>query len=306
MARLPTDLAVPAHVDGVSEALVRARGDALVDLYAGWRELTIARASAAAERARELERVEARAQVVLNSVQAARSLGAPSAEAPAGGEALVAGADPLAAFVATATRELEEAKAALARRAEEEERFFAEAIAGTRERVRAHADLLLVQHRPRVEAQVQPVGKDRSLVHLGRLEPQDVVLLGYVLSGRLLTRYDAFFDDAVDEVGQEPARFYAEEGNERTRFERPEDEEALIDEPGRLFLPAKGMLPFAVPGRAFPRFRLVNRGPVIEAEARSEGGAYEHLMPRASAELLSGYLIRLQLEGRLELALKVA
>ena len=66
------------------------------------------------------------------------------------------------------------------------------------------------------------------------------------------------------------------------------------------------MIPFRLPDRDFPRFRLMNRGPVMEAEAREKGGAFSHLMSRDSAELLSGFLIKLKIEGRLDLSLRVA
>ncbi|MGC4114290.1 MAG: hypothetical protein QM765_06675 [Myxococcales bacterium] len=295
------------RLEGVAEALARARGENLADLYDAWRDLLIAQASAAAARSREAEALEVRAQMLIKSVESARalSLGAPVGEEKpkkgkkTGGKKKVAAkpdaaalavagaasaADPLAGFIAESQKELDASRKALSARTTDEERFFASELAQVKERLRARASSLLVSHQPRLEVRVQPVGKERSLVHVTRPEPQDLVLVAFLLSGKLFTRFDAFFDDSVDELGLEPARFYAEEGNPTVRFDRIEDEEALLFDPQRVFVPAKGMFAFQAPGHAFPRFRLMNRGPVLEAEARDQGGAYENLMPRASAE----------------------
>jgi hypothetical protein len=302
MPNPPKDLALPATLEGVSDALARAQGENLVDLYDAWRSLIIAQAGAAADRAREADRLNVKAQTVLKSVESAREL---SAQVVTPGSTDLTRADPLAEFVAGAQMELDEARAALAHRREEEEAFFAAQIEQIKRRIKHRADSLLAHHKPWVQAQVQPVGKDRSIVHLTRPEAQDLVLLAYLVSGRLFTRYDAFLDDSVDELSLEPARFYAEEGNARVRFDSLEEEEAFLDEPERLFWPVKAMIPLRVPGHDFPRFRLINRGPVMEAQAREKDGAWEHLMPRTSAELLTGLFIKLKIDGRIELLLGV-
>ncbi len=288
----------------VEAALAHARGDNLVDLYDAWRELRLAHAAASAERARAREQLEVRAETVLRSVESARQLGPASAGPDTGHE--LSAPDPLAEFLVASQQELAAAREELDARTLDEERLFATEIESLRARLLAKAELLLAHHRPRLEVQVQPVGRERSLVHLGRLEEQDVVLVGFLFTGKLLTRWDAFRDDAVDQVGEEPARLYAEENSTKVRYDRLEDEEAVFDDPGTRFLPARGVLPLRAPGHAFPRFRLINRGPVIEAQARSEGSGYEALMPRASAELLSGYFIRLKVDGKIELKLSVA
>lgn len=318
MPRPPNETAL-TRLEGVAEALARARSENLSDLYDAWRDLLVARASAAAARARDSEALEVRAQMLLKSVENARelALGAtalrPGSKRPKKGrknggkeKAGLAVADPLAGFVAESQRELDAARAALSARAAEEERFFAAELAQVKERIRVSASALLLHHQPRLEVRVQPVGKDRSIVHVARPGPQDLVLVAFLLSGKLFTRFDAFDDDSVDQLGLEPPRFYAEEGNAAARFERVEDEEALLFDPQRAFVPVKGMFALQVPGHDFPRFRFVNRGPVLEAEARARGGAYENLMPRASAELLSGLFIKLKIEKRIELVLRVA
>ncbi|MBI5547130.1 MAG: hypothetical protein HY901_24885 [Deltaproteobacteria bacterium] len=305
----PSQLSL-AHLDGIDDALARAHGASLEDLYDGWRRLLVTQAGAALRRASERETLDLRAGMLLRSVENARALmmsPVPAASADAPPDASLAAADPLGSFIAESQRELEGAREALRRRAEDEERFFQSEIAQVKARVQQHADTLLAHHRPRVEAQVQPVGRDRSLVHLVRPEPQELLLFAYVVSGKLFTRFDAFLDDSVDELGPEPPRFYREEGNDSVRFDRLEDEEALLDDPSQRFVPVKGMISLRIPGRAFPRFRLMNRGPLIEAEARPDGRSpYEHLMPREAAELLVGFLIKLKIDRRIELVLKLA
>jgi hypothetical protein len=294
----------------VRDALVRVgAAQTLVDLYDGWLKLRLSRASASAERAAEAERLTLRAEYVLKSVANARQVGVREDGAPA--ERLkrraraVERSDPFAEFVSAAQAELLAARDALRARGLREERLFERELASVKAKLRARVQANLERSRPTVRAEVRPVGRDRSLVHVARPGDDEAVLLYYVLSGRLFTRYDAFFDDSVDDLSLGPARFYPDEGNECARFPSPDAEDAFCDDPRHLFLPVKGMMPFRIPGHDFPRFRLVNRGPMAEVEARSGPDPYTHLMPRAAAELLSGYLIRLKVERRLEVVLQV-
>ncbi len=292
----------------VADALVRAQaGSTLVDLYDGLLHLRLARAQAAAERQRERERLDVRGELLLRTVESARAVQAAPAQAAepeAAGGALQKASDPLAEFLAKAEDELAQARGALEERARREEEFFAGQVAQLEAALRERVDSMLAAHRPALDAVVQPVGREHALIQVTRPAPDDAVLIGFVLSGKLFTRYDAFFDDAIDDLSLEPARFYAEEGNPCARLPDVDAEDALCAEPGRAFVPAKGHISFRVPGHDFPRYRLVNRGPVAEVQARAAGGEYAPLMPRAAAELLSGYLLRLKLEGRLEVALR--
>jgi hypothetical protein len=304
-----TKLALPRGLDfsaEVADALARARvAETLVDHYDAWLKLRLARSGAQAERQREAERLEQRASLVLGTVETARHI-APASSAPAKGRALAQRADPLGEFVEQAQAELAAARRALEQRGRAEEHAFDEALTKVRSSIVGLARKTLAHYRPRLEVTMQPVGAERSLVHLGRPSPDDAVLLCYLLTGKLFTRYDAFFDDAVDDADLPPPRFYAEEGNPVARLPTIDDEDALSFEPERLFVPFKGFIPFRVAGQDFPRFRIVNRGPVAEVEARQAGGAYQALMARADAELFTGWLLRLNVEAKLELALTVA
>ena len=296
-----------AQAEAVGEALARARGaEAIADLYDGWLRLRVARASAAAEVAREREKLEVKAGLMLKSVQSARGLTPPAGPSakPKGKSLAKDAADPFGAFLASAERELEGARTALAARAEAEERFFESELEALRARIAARVEAVLEHHRPRVEAMLRPVGRDRALVHLAQPSRDDAVLLCFLLSGKLPTRYEAFFDDTVDDLALSPAPFFGEEGVP-ARPASLDEEDAICVDPERRFVPLKAMIAFRLPGRDWPRFRLVNRGPLAELEVREEGGSYERLLPLESAELFSGLLIRLEVERRIELAIEI-
>ena len=311
----PTALAFPPghpQAEEVGDALVRVRAaQTLVDLYDAWLRLRLARAASAAERAREAERLEVQARYLLKSVESARTIqpASPAAPAKKGGRKAAGGkapakADPYAAFLASAESELATARQTLQERSEHEERLFQREIEGVQARIKERVEATLVHGLPVVEAHLQPVGQDRALFHLRQPGSDEALLLGYVLSGKLPTRHDAFFDDSVDDLARPPARFYEEDGAS-ARPATADDEDALTADPAREFVPVKGMIAFRLPDRDFPRFRLINRGPLAQIEAREGPGAYEQLLARESAELLSGYLIRLKVEGRLQLTLQV-
>lgn len=287
----------------VADALTRSRvAETLVDLYDAWRRLQAARVAAAAERAREAERLDVRAEYVLRTLEAARNV---RLDVGGDGEAALTKDDGLGAFQREAEEELRKARLLLEDRSTGEESLFESELARVRAEIRSRVEAVLVGYRPRLKARVQPVGREHSLVHVERPGDDDAVLLQYVLTGKLFTRYDAFFDDSVDDLTLGPPRFYAEEGLTQNRFETIDEEDAIVVEPEREFVPLKGVIMFRIPGHDFPRFRIVNRGPMSEVEARTEGGDYQHLMPRAAAELLSAYLLRLRVAGKLDVELSV-
>ncbi len=300
----------PGHpqAEEVADALVRARAaSTLVDLYGAWLRLRVAQAASAAARAEESERLETRASFLLKSVESARALRPPPPDpAKRKAKGLKKADDAYAGFLASAESELAGARRALHERTEREEELFGRETAALQAGILERVEAVLGHRRPAVEACVQPVGSANALCHLARPgEEEAALLLGFVLSGKLPTHYDAFFDDSVDDLSLPPARFYEEDGAS-ARPASVDVEDALVADPARAFVPVKGMIAFCLPERDFPRFRLVNRGPLSEVEAReSADGGYSQLLSREAAELLSGYLIRLQVEGRLELVLKV-
>jgi hypothetical protein len=69
-------------------------------------------------------------------------------------------------------------------------------------------------------------------------------------------------------------------------------------------LPVKGIIPFFLPRAGGPAslLRLVERGPVMEVEL-ADGEGWRNLLAADEAEALAGWLIKLKLEGRVELEL---
>ncbi|MDR0965385.1 MAG: hypothetical protein LBM75_02575 [Myxococcales bacterium] len=291
----------------VQEALVRLSAATLLeDLYDARVRLCRARADAADAREQERLRLEKKAGIFLNAVASAKALGErPSSTEVSSIQPSSAGADPYTAFLDTAKLELDGARAALAARAKREMAFFEAAIAQASEAITAHADALLDGHAPVVNLSIQPVGATSATAWIDRPSGDDAVLLYLLLTdGFLPTRYDALFDDAIDDLALAPATFFAEEGF-TPRPASLEEAEALSFAEGRRFIPYKAMLPFRLPGRDFPRLRFVNQGPILQLVARvsSASPRYEPLMPLEMAEAVAGLFIRLQVEKRIELRL---
>jgi hypothetical protein len=296
------------HAEVITDALVRAgAAQTLPDLYDAWLKLKLAASSAAAQRKQEELALSQRAEYVLRSLEAARALEpAAPAKKPKGKKGALAKDGGLADFERKAEAELAAARRALAERNAREEALFSEEIARVQAQLRKRVELSLRMQPPQVTLFAQPVGSSHSLVQLARPEPEAALLLCFLLSGRLPTRAEAFFDDAVDDLSEPPPRFYPEEGLSQVRLASADDEDALCADPSRHFVPFKGFFPLFIPGHDFPRFRIVNRGPLATVLAREKGGDYAELMARAHSELLSGYFIRLQVEGRIRLQLRVA
>lgn len=317
---LPDCLQESPWAGEVMDALVRARASTLLeDLYDARLRLTRARDAVAAEREVARAALERRAGIFLRSVAAARAPAATESqpselesplreqgstrESGAVGEALRTGeADPFAAFLDKAKGELACARDQNEARAAAEDAFFEAEIARASEAVVACAQSLLAAHTPRVAFSLQPVGAHNAVAWMDRPSPDDAVLLTLLLSGHLPTRYDALFDDALDDMTLEAATFFAEEGYAARPRTLDEADDLCCPGKERPFVPFKAMIPFRLPERDFPRLRFVNQGPVLQLLAREAGGGYAPLMPMATAEAVAGQLIRLQVEGRIALA----
>jgi hypothetical protein len=67
--------------------------------------------------------------------------------------------------------------------------------------------------------------------------------------------------------------------------------------------PSKGMIPFRVPQPAGTiHVRFLQRGPVAEAEV-ADGEGWRSVLTVEEAEVIAGWLIKLQLEGKLSVSL---
>lgn len=284
-------------------ALVRlAAAETIGAAYEAWAEALVARAAAAAERARERDRIDRNAEILIGTIEKAREVRPPRTAAPRGRALARRGA--FEAVQARARAEQARLRQSLVDREARDEAHFGRALAQARgevnRRVRAHLRAGALG----LEVSVRPVGTDRVLVHLQRPSHDEAVMLCLLLTGRAPTRHGFFADDAVDDVRFGPARFYAEEGIAAARLDAVDDEDAVLDRAGE-YLPVRGIIPVRLPDRPFPRFRLVHHGPLSEVESRREGQPYANVLPRADAEQFTGYLLSLKLEGALRLNLRV-
>ena len=299
------------HPPPTTALTVALESESLEALYRAWLQHRLEHAQAQARRARERDQLDTRAAYLVKTVAVARTLPDVAAPTPPkkkrGGPRAadaLAVEDPLAKFHARADAELARARKALAAREKREEAEAARVDRRIRKVLHARADAHLRIHKPRVALTVHPVGPAHALVEVASPSDEDAVLLLRLLRQALPTRWGFLGDDAVDDLARGPAHFYADEGLAELWPPDADAEDAVLFADG-VFLPVRGQLPFALPDRAFPRFKLVNHGRTAQIEARREGEPYAHLVRREDCELLSGYLLRLELSGHVSLALQM-
>ncbi|WP_308809639.1 hypothetical protein [Archangium lansingense] len=285
-------------------ALARVRGlETLEPAYDAWLELRRAYAASHARFQEERERLEQQGSFLVGAVRAASQERAASAEpAPAAEPALAPVDAPMRDFLRQAEEKLTRARETLAKdEAESEARYqaaFEEIRSTLRDRVRRY----LAGSPPRLRLLLRKVGATRAILHLERVSGDAPVLLLYLFAGRIPSRHGFLFDDSTEDVSLSPAPFYPEEGVVPGEV-RPEAPAlvARVLAPGEV-LPVKGFLPVFVPrpegGEDF--FRLLQRGPVMEVEV-AEGPGFRGVLTREESERFAGHLLRLKLEGKLEL-----
>ncbi len=277
-------------------ALARVRSVETLEVgYDAWLELRLAHGAARLRFQEERERLEQQGSFLVGAVRAA-------SQERAASEALVSGQGPMRDFLRQAEEKLVRAREALAKdEAESEARYqaaFVEIRSTLLDRVRRH----LAAAPPRLRLLLRKVGATRAILHLERVEGDEPVLLLFLFAGRLASRHGFLFDDSTEDVSLPPAPLYAEEGVAPGEV-RPEAPALLarVRAPGEV-LPVKGLLPVFVPrpegGEDF--FRLLQRGPVLEVEV-AEGPGFRNVLTREESERFAGHLLRLKLEGRLEL-----
>ena len=300
--------AIDADVGAAAaEAIALARSlETIESAYEAWDELRAARARSRQRFAEERRRLEEQGELLVGAVKSVAEEGVPppppSAPTP---DAVVVAADGAAAehFLAEARARLDEAKVRLAEEEATAEAAFFRAENDLRAAARARVEGRARLAPPRVRIFPRSLGAEQRVLHLERPQPDDAVVLFFVLSDRIPSRYGAPFDDAADDVFVGPTALYSDEGV-------PPDE--LRPSPMRLHLlldalpevwPLKGALIHAVPGADGPRFvRWLTRGPVLEAELE-DGYGFRNVLSREEAELVTGALLKLQLAGRLTLEL---
>jgi hypothetical protein len=291
----------PESSTGPDAALARLRTlETLESGYEAWLELKLEHAAARAHFHEERERLEQQGSFLLGAVRAA-GLAPPAGTEPG----LVPAAPSPGDFLRDAEAKLSTARAALAEREAALETRYAEAFAELRATLAERARRYLAASRPRLTLLLRRVGAERSILHVERVSGDTPVLLCVLLTGRIPSRYGFLLDDSTEDVALPPAPLYPEEGVAPGEV-RPDAPglEARMRGAGEV-LPLKGFLPVFVPrpGGGEDFFRLLQRGAVLEVEV-AEGAAFRSVLSRAEAERFAGHLLRLKLEGRIELDLE--
>lgn len=283
-------------------ALARVRKlETIEAAYEAWAELRAEHSGTVSRLADERKQLEQQGEFLVGAVRAARDL----TRAPTVDEALaMAKGEGIDAFVAETATRLEAAQARVEEKRRALERAFGDAFAQIREELRTRIVRTLQHVKPKLKLMMRSLGAEQRILHVARLDPDEAVLLAWVLLARLPSRYDFLFDDSTDDATRAPPTLYAEEGVP-SALARPtiEQLQALMAADSQV-LPIKGVIPFWLPrpGAAPQLVRLVERGPVMEVEL-AEGAAFRNVLTKDEAERAAGYFLRLKLEQRLEIEL---
>ena len=282
-----------------AEALARLRSlETIQDGYEAWAELRALHAKAQAGFRAERARLQEQGGFLLGAVQAAREL---SGEGPKTQERALAQPQALDALVASTRDRLARAGAALEEAVQGAERDWARVLAEAVATVRGRVERTLALHRPAVRLVLRGLGGGRKILHLERLQGDAPVLVHAVLTqGHVPSRHDFLFDDSTDDVALPLPTLYPEEGVAPAEVRpAPAALRALLERPPGV-VPSKAHLPLRVPGRGPPLLaRFLQRGPVAEAEVE-DGEGWRNVLAPDEAERIAGWLLKLQLDGRLQ------
>jgi hypothetical protein len=281
------------------DALGRLRSiETLEESYLAWGELRALHAQAQAAYSSEKERIEGQGEFLLGAVKVARNLGAQSGKS--GG---LAKAGDIDTFIAETSARIDAARVKLEGAVESSESRWARALEEARQTVLTRVERTAKVARPVLKLFLRSLAGSRRILHLERVSGDAPVITHFVLTGTVPSRYDFLFDDSTDDAMQAPPWLYAEEGAGAadTRATAPRVFELLAAAP-RVF-PSKGMIPVRVPQPAATlQARFLQRGPVAEAEI-ADGDGWRGILTVEEAEVIAGWLIKLQLEGKLSVAL---
>jgi hypothetical protein len=299
---MPAVEAPPTEVGTESPQTVLARMRSLETLetaYEAWLELKLEHGASRGHFREERERLDQQGSFLIGAVRAA------GVEPKPGGEAGLVPASAADGFLRQAEERLARTREELARREAESEAVFQKAFSEIRATITERVQRYLTASRPSLKLLLRKVGATRSILHVARVGGDEAVLLCYLFSSRIPSRYGFLFDDSTEDVSLPPAPLYPDEGVTATQV-RPNAAvlEARLRAPGEV-LPIKGFLPLFVPrpdgGEHF--FRLLQRGPVMEVEV-AEGEAFRNILSREEAERFAGHLLRMKLEEKLELEIE--
>ncbi len=274
--------------------------ESIEQAYEAWAELKLQHAAFRARSAEELRRIEEQGSFLVGAVRAA-------AQAPgSAGEGTAAltrsGGEPLDAFLGEAEEKLARARDALQAELRDEEGHFARAFAQVQEETLQRVRRTLEKVRPVVRVRLRSISPSRMMLHIDRPGPDDAVLLLYVLSGRIPSRYGYLFDDSTDDVALAPPPLYPDEGIGASETRPTVEAMRELARSDRTVLPVKGGVPLFVANLAGGEdfFRLLQRGPVMEVELQ-DGPQFRSVLSREEGERFAGHLLRLKLQAKIEL-----
>lgn len=285
----------PPLQGALSERVLRS--ETLEAGYEVWEELREHHGAALARLADERRKLSLQGEFILGTVRAARD-GSAAAPAPEGSTALAVQGNGLDDYLNEASRKLEQAKKELEAAASASAAKWQEAFAMVRAELRGRVQRQLTLVKPRLRLRLRALAGDKRILHLDRVGADEAVLLCFLFTGKLPSRYGFLFDDSTDDLRETPPTLYAEEGVLPAHV-RPDPHalELLLDAKSEV-LPLKGMLPMRLP----MMLRLLERGPVMEAEV-ADGVVFRNVLSREEAERVAGHLLKMKLDGWLELEL---
>lgn len=289
----------------VDDALARARSvESLEDAYRAWLALRLEHAGLVSRAAEQRRRLDDEGAFLLGTVRsAARAEVTVQGKGPRG-SSLAPREEQAIAFLAQAEARLRESRAALEAQVASEAQVLTRAFEELRALVLARAKARSELAPPRLHLRVRPIAGRRAVLHLDRLSGDAPVVLCFVLTGRVPSRYEFLSDESVEELALGPAPLYADEGVGAAEVHAPLPALASLLDRHAEVLPIRGWipLPLQAAGGAPEPWRLMQRGPVLEVERLEEGGA-RGVLSREEAEKVSGALLLLELSGRIALTL---
>ncbi|MBS1150647.1 MAG: hypothetical protein H6Q89_2345 [Myxococcaceae bacterium] len=285
------------------QALARVRRiETIEGAYDAWSELRLEYSSLVRKLADERRQLDQQGEFLVGAVRAARDLSRTPTVAEA--LALAKPGSGLDDYLLQTAGRLEAARQQLEERSRAVEAAVGLAFAQIRDELRGRVLRTLQHVRPKLRLMIRSLGPESRILHVARLQPDEAVLLAWVLLEKLPSRYGYLFDDSTDQASLPTPTLYAEEGV-AAGLVRPTVEQvtALMRGPHPV-IPIKSVVPFFLPRTdgAPQLIRLVERGPVMEVEI-GDVDTFRNVLSRDEAERVAGYFLRLKLEQRVEIEL---
>jgi hypothetical protein len=292
-----TDTPWSGLTTGPEGALGQLRAlETLESAYDAWAELKRGHAAAVIQFREEQSRLTQQGSFLLGAVRAAGM--DPSPSSSPGLQPQGAASD----FLRDAEAKLAKARDAVSQREAESEAHYQAAFTEVRTTLLDRVRRYLQRSRPHLTLLLRRVGAERSILHLSRVQPDEAVLLCYLLTQRVPSRYGFLFDDSTEDLSLPPAPLYPEESVAADAVRPDAARLRQVIDASTDVVPLKGFIPLRVPnpGGGEDFFRLLQRGVVMEVEI-ADGPGFRGILSREEAERFAGHLLRLKLEERIGL-----